>query len=76
MEPPDDFLCASLFPHPLLVQCYIGFGIGFKYLKKNLNASKPSEQGEEISKRLSGNIGCKDKTSSWHLIGFPDDGVR
>ena len=26
----------------------------------------------EISKRLGGIIGCKDKTSSWHLIGFPD----
>ena len=26
------------------------------------------------SKRLGRNIGCKDKTSSWHLIGFPDDG--
>ena len=25
-----------------------------------------------MSKRLSGNIGGKEKTSSWHLIGFPD----
>ena len=25
-----------------------------------------------MSKRLVGIIGCKDKTSSWHLIGFPD----
>ena len=25
-----------------------------------------------MSKRLGGIIGCKDKTSSWHLIGFPD----
>ena len=24
-----------------------------------------------MSKRLSGIIGCKDKTSSWRLIGFP-----
>ena len=45
-------------------------------LKKNLNASKPSEhspdEGGKVSKRLGGIIGCKDKTSSWHLIGFPD----
>ena len=28
-----------------------------------------------MSKRLGGNIiGCKNKTSSWYLIGFPDDG--
>ena len=25
-----------------------------------------------MSKRLGGNIGCKDKISSWHLTGFPD----
>ena len=25
-----------------------------------------------MSKRLDGIVGCKDKTSSWHLIGFPD----
>ena len=24
------------------------------------------------SKRLDGNIGCQSRTSSWHLIGFPD----
>ena len=29
-------------------------------------------QGKKMSKRLGGIIGCKDKTSSWHLIGFPD----
>ena len=29
-------------------------------------------QGEKMSKRLGGIIGCKDKTSSWHLIGFLD----
>ena len=23
-----------------------------------------------MSKRLGGNLGCKDKTSSWHSIGF------
>ena len=25
-----------------------------------------------MSKRLGGIIGCKDKTSSWYLNGFPD----
>ena len=46
------------------------------FKKKNLIASKPSEyspnQGGKLSKRLGGNIGCKAKNSSWHLIGFPD----
>ena len=42
------------------------------YLKKNLNASRPSEhppvRGEKMSKRLGGIIGCEeDKVSSWHL---------
>ena len=44
--------------------------------KKNLNASKPFEHppsaGEKLSKGLGGNIGCRDKTSSRHLNGFPD----
>ena len=30
-----------------------------------------SRGGGGVSKRLDGIIGCKDKTSSWHLIGFP-----
>ena len=45
------------------------------FLKKNLNESRPSEhpkQGEKMSKRLGGIIGCKDKTSSWDLNGFPN----
>ena len=40
-----------------------------------LNASRPSEHFPvrgEISKRLGGIIGCKYKTSSCHLNGFPD----
>ena len=45
-------------------------------LKKNLNASRPSEhppvRGKKMSKRLGGIKDCKDKTSSWHLNGFPD----
>ena len=38
-------------------------------LKKNLNASRPSEHPPDrgnVSKRVVGIIGCKDKTSSWH----------
>ena len=46
-------------------------------LKKNLNASRPSEHPPVKEKNvktfgLGGIIGCKDKTSSWHLNGFPD----
>ena len=40
----------------------------------NLNASKPSEHppsGEKMSKGLGGNIGCRDKTSSWYQTGSP-----
>ena len=44
-------------------------------LKKNQNAPRPSEhppvRGGEMSKRLGGIKGCKYKTSSWHLNGFP-----
>ena len=29
-------------------------------------------QSGGVSKHLGGIIGCKDKTSSWRLIGFPD----
>ena len=46
-------------------------GHGCSCLKKNLNASKPFEQppsGEKLSKRLGGNIGCRDK--SWYKKGF------
>ena len=46
-------------------------------LKKNLDASRPSEHPPVKEKNvktfsLGGIIGCKDKTSSWHLNGFPD----
>ena len=30
------------------------------------------QSGGKISKRLGGINGCKYKTSSWHLNGFPD----
>ena len=42
------------------------------FLKKNLSIP---QSGGKMSKRLVGGIiGCKYKTSSWHLNGFPDDG--
>ena len=43
------------------------------FLKKNLNASRHSEHSPVRGKNVKGGIiGCKDKTSSWHLNGFPD----
>ena len=49
------------------------------FLKKNRNAPRPSEhppvRGEKTSKRLGGIKGCKYKTSSWHLNGFPYGGT-
>ena len=42
--------------------------------KENLNASKPSEHppsGGKMTEGLGGNIGCRDKTSSWYQTGFP-----
>ena len=39
-----------------------------------MNTSRPSEhppvRGGKCRKRLGGIMGCEDKTSSWHLIGF------
>ena len=50
----------------------------FCFLNKNQNAPRASEhppvRGEKMSKRLGGIKGCKYKTFSWHLNGFPDDG--
>ena len=44
-------------------------------LKKNQNAPRhPPVRGVKISKRLGGIKGCKYKTSSWHLNGFPYGG--
>ena len=45
------------------------------FQEKSERVSRPSEhpppvRGGEISKRLGGIVGCKDKTTSWHLIGF------
>ena len=46
------------------------------YLKKNQNAPRSSEhppvRGENVSESLGRIKGCKYKTSSWHLNGFPD----
>ena len=44
------------------------------YLKKNMNAPRPSEHpvsGGKMSKRLGGIVGCKYETSSWYSNGFP-----
>ena len=52
-------------------------------LKKNLDASRPSEHPTQTGGKIKSNVkklsrwdhivGCKeDKTSSWHLNGFPD----
>ena len=38
----------------------------------NLLSTPQTGQGGKLSKRLGGNIGCNKKTSTWHLIGFPD----
>ena len=63
------------------INCVLGTdGTLLGSLKKNMKASKPinseqtPNQGEKLYKRLgvNRNIGCKDKNSSWHLIGFPD----
>ena len=47
-----------------------------RVFKKNLNAPRPSEhppvRGENVKTFRGGIIGCKDKTSSWHLNGSPD----
>ena len=68
-----DFLPCHLIQYMLVL-----FPLRVKHcLKKNLNAFRPSEhptQGEKCQNAyLVGRIiGCKDKTSSWHLNGFLD----
>ena len=53
-------------------------GISVRGLRENRNAPRPSEhppvRGKKMSKRLGGIKGCKYKTSSWHLNGFPYGG--
>ena len=59
-----------------LCYCSFLFVVFVLFLTKNQNAPRPSEhppvRGEKMSKRLGGIKGCKYKTSSWHLNGFPD----
>ena len=50
----------------------------FSFLKKKMNAPRLSEhppaRGKECHNVQSGGIiGCKDETSSWHLIGSPNE---
>ena len=66
--------------YDVTVECNC-FGINKKMIlmrclkKGNQNAPRPSEHppvtGEKMSKRLGRIIGCKYKTSSCHLNGFP-----
>ena len=56
------------------IGCYSSAKFLRGVFKKNLNASKPSEhppQVEECLKGLGGNIGSRDKTSSWYQKGSP-----
>ena len=58
----------------LLREMVLRAGAQRPFLKEKLNPSNLlsiPQTGGKSSKRLGGNIGCKDKTSSWHLIGFP-----
>ena len=59
----------------LFVYGTIQYSVCVCIFKKNLNASKPSEHppsGEKMSEGfLGGNIGCRDKTSSWYQTGSP-----
>ena len=71
------FFSFTEFPHFcsfLFLFCRLPIKNGlhrFCFLKKNLNASRPSEhppvRGKIMSKRLGGIIACKDQTYSWHL---------
>ena len=70
LEMSNDILLSSRPRSTGLATTY-STGHGCSCLKKNLNASKPFEQppsGEKLSKRLGGNIGCRDK--SWYKKGF------
>ena len=41
-------------------------------IRTHLDLLSTPQSEEKMSKRLGGIIGRKDKTSSWHLNGFPD----
>ena len=82
-HPSSIILCVvwSLKIFPSLTKAY-WFCSQATIFKENLNAStrsRPSEQHPPVSGNMSkrflvggGIIGCKDKTFSWHLNGFPD----
>ena len=57
----------------------VAFHVLYPYLKKigtHLDLlSIPRLGGKKMSKRLGGIKGCKYKTSSWHLNGFPYGGT-
>ena len=40
-------------------------------IRTHLDLLSIPQSGGKMSKRLGGIIGCKYKTSSWHLDGFP-----
>ena len=44
----------------------------FKEKSAHLDLLSIPSQGRKMSKLLGRIIGCKDKTPTWHLIGFPD----
>ena len=71
----------GFLPDTILITLCHNIGEPFQYhdefLKKNLNAPRPSEHPQsvgKISRGLDWIIGCKDKTSSWHLNGLSDGG--
>ena len=41
-------------------------------IRARLDLLSIPQSGEKMSKRLGGITGCKYKTSSWHLNGFPE----
>ena len=51
----------------LLPECEV-----FKEKSERLDLLSIPQSGGKMSKHLGGIIGCRYKTSSWHLNGFPD----
>ena len=45
--------------------------IVYRKIRTRLDLLSIPQSGVEMSKRLGGIIGCKYKTSSWHVNGFP-----
>ena len=63
---------ATLLPSWSILCCY--FVVSQEKSERAQTFWTSPSQGEKMSKRLGGIIGCEYKTSSWHLNGFPDDG--